>query len=127
MLRIALLAAVAVIALPCAAEAAVLPSVADGTLTVTGDAAADTIVVRALSPSTRRVGTATFARARFSRIAIRSGASNDTVRIEGLLTEPTTIETGSGADTVLGGPAGETIATGDDGDQVSPGGGDDQV
>ena len=41
MLRIALLAAVAVIALPSAAEAAVLPSVAGDTLTVTGDGAAD--------------------------------------------------------------------------------------
>ena len=38
-----------------------------------------------------------------------------------------TIETGAGADTVIGGPGAETIATGDDADFVQPGGGDDTV
>ncbi len=127
MLRIALLAAVAVIALPSAAEAAVLTSVDNGTLTITGDAAADQIVVRVSSPTTLQVGTQSFDRTTFGKLAIRSGGGDDTVQIDGLLTETTTIDTGAGADTVLGGPAGELIETGDDGDQVAPGGGDDHV
>ena len=131
MLRIALLAALAVIAAPSAAEAAVLPSVANDTLTVVGDDAADRIAVRVTSPSTLQVdtGAATFNfnRATFSKVAIRSGAGDDNVHIEDALTETTTIETGTGADTVLGGPSGELISTGDDGDQVAPGGGDDRV
>src|SRR4051794_24270553 len=131
MVRIALLAAVAVIALPTAAEAAVLPSVTGDTLTVTGDGAADQIALRVIAPGTLQVDTGAaaldFNRATFSKVAIRSGAGDDVVRIEDALTEATTIETGAGADTVLGGPAGELIATGDDGDQVAPGGGDDTV
>ena len=38
-----------------------------------------------------------------------------------------TIESGAGADTVIGGPGAETIAAGDDADFVQPGGGDDTV
>ena len=110
MLRIALLAAVAVIAAPGAAEAAVLPSVANDTLTVIGDDAADRIAAsRDRRPSTLQVdtGSATFNfnRSTFTKIAIRSGGGDDTVQIEDALTETTTIETGAGADTVLGGPA----------------------
>src|ERR1700755_1169960 len=128
MLRLTLLAAVATLAFgSTAAEAAVLPTLGNDTLTITGDAADDQIVVRALSPSTLQVGADTFDRSAFSRIAIRSGAGNDTVQIQSPLTEAMTIETGAGTDTVLGGPGAETISTGDDGDQVSPGGGDDQV
>jgi Ca2+-binding RTX toxin-like protein len=127
MLRIALLAALAAIALPSAAQASVLTSVGNDTLTITGDAAADHIVVRVSSAETLQVGTQSFDRTTFSKLEIRSGAGDDTVQIDGALTETTTIDTGAGADTVLGGPAGELIATGDDGDQVAPGGGDDHV
>jgi hypothetical protein len=132
MLRIALLAAIAVIALPsAAAQAAVVPSVSSDTLTVTGDGAADHIVLRVIAPGTLQVdtGTATFNfnRATFHRIAIRSGAGGDSVQIEDALTEVTTIESGAGADTVVGGPSAEFISSGDDGDQVAPGGGDDIV
>ena len=71
MLRIALLAAVAVIAAPSAAEAAVLPSVAGDTLTVIGDGAADRIALRVTAPGTLQVdtGSATFNfnRATFTR------------------------------------------------------------
>ena len=49
------------------------------------------------------------------------------MHIEDPLTESVTIETGAGADTVLGGPGDELISSGDDGDQVAPGGGDDIV
>ena len=45
-----------------------------------------------------------FNRATFTQVAIRSGAGDDTIQIADALTEATTIETGAGADTVIGGP-----------------------
>lgn len=132
MLRIALLAAIAVIALPSvAAEAAVLPSTSAGTLNISGDGAADQITLRLITPGTLRVDTGgstfDFDRSKFTKIAIRSGAGDDTVRIEDPLSETTTIETGAGADTISGGPGVETISAGDDADLVQSGGGDDTV
>src|ERR1700755_2976447 len=126
MLRLTLLAAVATLAFgSTAAEAAVLPTLGNDTLTITGDAADDQIVVRALSPSTLQVGADNFDRSAVSKIAIRAGAGNDTVQIQSPLTEAMTIETGAGADTVLGGPGAETISTGGGDDQVKLGNGDD--
>ena len=128
MRRILLLAAVLAVALPTAAEAAVIPSVNAGTLTVTGDGAADTHHAAPHLPHHARRQRRRASTARRSReIEIRSGAGDDTIRIADALTEPTTIESGAGADTVIGGPGAETIATGDDGDFVQPGGGDDTV
>lgn len=127
MRRTLLLAAMSIIAFPTAAEAAVVPTVSGGTLTVTGDASADSITVRQPSPTTIDVNGFDFDRATFSRIEIRSGGGADTVRIASALAEPVTIESGAGADTVLGGPGAETIAAGDDADTVHPGGGDDSV
>ena len=127
MLRILVLAILTALALPTAANASVIPSVSGDTLTVTGDGAADSITVRALSDSTLDVNGFDFDRSTFSKIAIRSGAGADTIRIADALTEPVTIESGPGADTVLGGPGAETIAAGADGDAVHPGGGDDTV
>ena len=125
------LAATAVIALPGAAQAAAVPVVSSDTLTVTGDGAADHIVLRVIAPETLQVDTGSetidFDRSTFHKIAIRSGGGGDTVHIEDALTESVTIETGAGADTVLGGPGDELISSGDDGDQVAPGGGDDIV
>ncbi len=114
-------------ALPAAAEAAVIPTVAGDTLTVTGDGAADTITLRLTSPTTLEVNGIPFTRGTFTRISIRSGAGDDTIRIADALTEPASIESGAGADTVIGGPGKETIVTGDDADFVQPGGGDDTV
>ena len=85
MRRILLLAAALAVALPTAAEAAVLPSVNAGTLTVIGDGAADThhaaphlaharVDVNGMSTSTAR---------RSRRSTIRSGAGDDTVQIDG--------------------------------------------
>jgi hypothetical protein len=126
MARIFLLAAILTLALPAAAsQASVIPTVAADTLTISGDGAADTITVRLASPTTVDVNGTTFDRATFSKIAIRSGAGNDTIRIADLLTETVTIESGTGADTVVGGPGNETIAAGDDADLVHPGAGDD--
>jgi Ca2+-binding RTX toxin-like protein len=127
MRRILLLAAVLTVSLPAAAEAAVIPSVSAGTLSVTGDSAADSITLRLTSPTTVDVNGAGFDRATFSRVEIRSGAGADTIRIADTLTEAVTIESGAGTDTVIGGPGAETIATGDDTDFVQPGGGDDSV
>ena len=127
MRRILLLAATLTVALPTAAEASVIPSVSNGTLTVTGDGAADSITLRLVSPTTLDVNGTTFARATFSKIAIRSGAGDDSIRIADALTEAVTIESGPGADTVVGGPGTEAIASGDDADLVHPGAGDDTV
>ena len=128
MRRILLLAATLTVALPAAAsEAAVIPSVSGGTLTVTGDAAADQITLRLTSPTTLDVNGVPFQRGTFSKVAIRSGAGDDTIRIADPLTEPLTIESGAGADAVTGSAGAESIATGDDADLVHPGGGDDSV
>ncbi len=128
MRRILLLAATLTVALPAAAsEAAVIPSVSGGTLTVTGDAAADQITLRLTSPTTLDVNGVPFQRGTFSKVAVRSGAGDDTIRIADPLTEPVTIESGAGADAVTGSAGAESIATGDDADLVHPGGGDDSV
>ncbi|HEX6656640.1 MAG TPA: hypothetical protein VF065_01085, partial [Ilumatobacter sp.] len=115
------------VALPAAADASVISTVSADTLTITGDGGADTITLRLTSPTTLDVNGTSFDRATFSKIAIRSGAGDDSVRIVDALTEAVTIESGTGADTVVGGPGRETIASGDDADFVHPGGGDDTV
>ena len=127
MARTFLLAALLTLALTATSQASVIPTVAADTLTISGDGAPDTITVRVASPTTLDVNGTAFDRSTFSKIAIRSGAGNDTIRIADALTEPLTIESGTGADTVVGGPGNETIAAGDDADFVHPGGGDDTV
>ena len=126
-MRRSLLALIAILAFPAAAEASVIPTVSAGTLTVTGDGAADSITLRLTSPTTLDVDGAPFTRGTFSKIEIRSGGGDDTIRIADALTEATTIESGAGADTVIGGAGAETIASGDDVDFVQPGGGEDVV
>lgn len=115
-----------------------LAGVSSDTLTITGDGAADRITLR-LAPGAPRTldvdtGSATlhFNRTTFTRIAIRSGAGDDDIRIDesnGAFTdtEQTTIESGAGADVVAGGRGAETIAAGDDGDLVDAGPGDDTI
>lgn len=128
MCRILLSTAILAVGLPAAAaEAAVLSTVNAGTLTITGDAAADSITVRPVSPTSLEVNGVAFDRSAFTKIAIRSGAGDDTIRIAGALTETVTIESGAGADSVTGGPGKETIDAGDAADLVHPGGGDDRV
>ena len=134
MLRILLVAAFATLAISHSAEASVLTDVSDDTLTIDGDAADDQITLRLApgAPNILQVGQASFDRATFSRIAIRAGAGADAVRIDdsnGAFTdtETTTIETGAGSDSVIGGSGAETIATGDDIDFVNSGGGADHV
>ena len=124
---ILLAAIVSAVALPSAAEAAVIPSVSGSTLSVTGDGAADQITVRAPSSSTLQVNEFTFDRGAITKVEIRAGGGDDVVRIADPLTDTVTIESGPGADTVLGGPGAETIAAGDADDTVHPGAGDDTV
>jgi Ca2+-binding RTX toxin-like protein len=140
MLRLLLpsLVAAAVLTVPGVADAAVLAGVSSGTLTVTGDGAADRITLR-LAPGAPRTlqvdtGSATlsFNRTTFTRIAIRSGAGDDDIRIDesnGGFTDgqQTTIESGAGADVVAGGRGAETIAAGDGPDFVDAGPGDDTI
>src|SRR5688572_28025913 len=117
---------IAAAALPGAAQAAVVSTVSADTLNINGDAAADTITLRLApgAPDTLQVDTQsadfTFDRNAFSRISVRSGAGDDDVRVDeanGAFTdaEATTIESGAGADLVLGGRGAEVIASGDDG------------
>ncbi len=135
---IPLLGVLAAVCLPDAAGAAVLSSVSSGTLTITGDAANDQITLRVAPGAPRSLqvvtgtGTSTFDRMAFTDISIRSGGGADDVRMDesgGVFTdtEPVTIETAAGADTISGGAGGEIIAAGDDADFVGPGGGDDTI
>ena len=121
----------AAIAIPASADAAVGTTITDGTLTVTGDAAADQITLtgtRASLDVVAGVQRSTFSRSRFSRVVVRSGAGGDTVRVDPQAAlADLTIETGAGADTVLGSNGVEVIDSGDDADLVRPGGGDDLV
>ena len=124
-------------ALPGSAHAAVISSVSSDTLNITGDAAADTIALRLApgAPGTLQVDTQaadfTFDRASFTRISIRSGAGGDDVRIDesnGAFTdEALTIESGAGADIVLGSRGADLISSGDDGDLVLAAEGDDSL
>ena len=130
-----ILATIAV--LPGAAEAAVVSTVSADTLNITGDAAADRITLRLApgTPGTLEVDTESadfaFDRATFTKISVRSGAGNDDIRIDEsngtFIDEATTIESGAGADLVLGGRGAEVIAGGDDNDLVLAGAGDDSV
>jgi hypothetical protein len=137
-LLLSVLVAAAVLTLPGAAHASVIAGVSSDTLTITGDGAADQITLRLApgSPQTLQVDTGSttrnFDRTTFTRIAIRSGAGGDDIRVDetnGAFTdtEQTTIESGAGFDIVGGGRAAETIASGDDGDLIDPGPGDDTV
>ena len=69
-MRRTLLLLVLLLAFPAAAEASVIPTVSAGTLTVTGDGAADSITLRLTSPSTVDVNGVPFARGTFSKIEI---------------------------------------------------------
>jgi Ca2+-binding RTX toxin-like protein len=130
-----ILATVAV--LPRAAEAAVVSTVSADTLNISGDAAADRITLRLApgAPGTLEVDTESadfsFDRATFTKISVRSGAGSDDIRIDEsngtLIDEATTIESGAGADIVLGGRGAEVIASGEDNDLVHAGAGDDSL
>jgi hypothetical protein len=115
-----LLALLAAALLPHAAGAAVTPSLEADTLAIDGDADPDRLVLRlaAGAPGTLEIDAGadgstdfSFDRAQFSRIAIRTGAANDDVRLDEsggafTATEATTIEGGDGFDALrVGGTA----------------------
>src|SRR4051812_8050892 len=127
MRRLLLPLVLALVIVPGAAHASVLATVSGDTLTVTGDGADDRIAVRLDGPGTVRVNDAGFDRGTFTRVAIRSGAGADDIRVEQALGVPVTIESGAGADVIAGGPGPEVIAAGDDADLVDGGAGPDTI
>ena len=113
------------LAWPAAAQASVLSTVSGGTLTVTGDAADDRITVGpGGAAGSVLVNGQSFAGV--TRLAVRSGAGADEVRIDGVVL-PATIESGAGADVITGGPGPEVILAGDDADLVAGGAGQDTI
>jgi hypothetical protein len=124
MRRILLLIVLATVAFPAAAHASVIATVSNGTLTITGDAADDRIVVKPGSAGTVLVNHQRFAGV--SRLAINSGAGADEIRIDSVAI-PATIQSGPGADVIAGGPGEETIAAGDDADPVDGGAAQDTI
>jgi Ca2+-binding RTX toxin-like protein len=139
--RLLAIAAVLTVALGLAAEAqaAVRASVARGTLTVTGTPAGERVALRLASGGRLVVdvgdnGTAnfTFLRSRFTRIVVRGGLGNDRLRINesnGAFTntERTTLDGGSGIDTLIGGRYAETLSGGSGNDTVDGNAGADSV
>ena len=124
MRRILLPIVLATLAFPAAAHASVLSTVSNGTLTITGDAADDRIIVKPGSAGSVLVNDQSFAGV--SKLAINSGAGADEIRIDSLAL-PATIESGPGADVIAGGPGPETIVAGDDADLVDGGAGQDTI
>jgi Ca2+-binding RTX toxin-like protein len=124
MRRLLLPIALATLALPAAAHASVLSTVSNGTLTITGDAADDRIIVRPGSAGDLLVNGQSYAGV--TKLVINSGAGADEIRIDSLAI-PATIQSGPGADVIAGGPAADTIVAGDDADLVDGGGGHDSI
>lgn len=124
MRRLLLPIVLATLAFPAAAHASVIATVSGGTLTITGDAADDRITVRPGPAGTVLVNDQSFTGV--TKLAISSGAGADEIRIDDL-TLPATIESGSGADVIAGGPGPETIVAGDDADLVDGGAGQDAI
>jgi hypothetical protein len=91
MRRILLPIVLATVAFPAAANASVLATVSNGTLTISGDAADDLIIVKPGSAGDVLVNGQSFAAV--SKIAIDSGAGADEIRIDSVAI-PATIESG---------------------------------
>lgn len=81
-----LLLTLGTLTIPTAAHAAVVPSLTDRTLTLTGDAAADRIELRS-TPATLTVdtgsGPVSFSRAAVDRVVVNAGAGADTLKLTG--------------------------------------------
>jgi Ca2+-binding RTX toxin-like protein len=116
------------------ALASVTAGVQAGTLQITGDDAADSLVLSAAG-STLLVdvgadGTIDFSfdRSTFSAIAVRAGGGDDTVRIDNavsLLGVPVQVDGGAGDDTLVGGAEDDTLIGGAGSDTVTGGRGAD--
>jgi Ca2+-binding RTX toxin-like protein len=139
--RLLLVGAVVVAVLGVAAEAnaAVLASVKNGTLTVKGGNAAEKITLRLGAPGRLVVdvgdnGSAdfTFRRSAFTRIVVNAGAGGDRLRISesnGVFTntEATTLNGQAGNDVVLGGSRAEVLRGGTENDTIDGNRGIDDV
>ena len=83
---LALLITLITLAVEAPARAAVVPSLTDRTLTLTGDAAVDRIELRS-TPTTLQVdtgsGPVSFSRAAFDRVVVNGGGGADTLRLVG--------------------------------------------
>jgi predicted ester cyclase len=112
--------------------------VQNGTLTLTGDAAGDTLVLQLApgAPDTLQAdvggdGTADFSfdRGTFTAIDVLAGRGDDEVRVNqqsgSFPDELLTIDGGNGADTLRGGAGAETLLGGGGDDDVAGGDGDD--
>jgi predicted ester cyclase len=126
----------AVLAAAGPASASYTGGVESGTLTLRGDGAGDTLVLAPSGPETLTVdvggdGTAEFSfdRTTFTAIDVLAGGGDDVVRMIGSFPEEqTTINGGSGADTLTGsigdqtliGGTGNDVVTGGDGDDTAP-------
>jgi Ca2+-binding RTX toxin-like protein len=104
------------------ARAAYTAGVQAGTLRIVGDGASDKLAIVPNGPSlvvdVGEDGTTdfTFDRSTFTSISVTAGAGDDEVRVGNGLTEPVTLNGGSGDDTLIGGSSAETFlgGTGDD-------------
>ena len=120
-------------------QAAVKASVKNGTLKVSGTSAGERIALRRaphgrLVVDVRDNGSADFSflRNRFKRIVVNGGSGNDRLRIDegnGAFTdsEKTTLNGGSGLDTLIGGRFAETLNAGNGNDTVDANAGADKV
>ena len=134
-------AAAVALTLSAPAQAGYKAKIAGGTLTLTGNAKSDKLVLKLKKgrPGTLQIdvganGTVNFAFARilFTEIVVNAGGGNDTVSIvekNGVFTteEVTRLSGGSGRDTLNGGAGGETYSAGSGNDRVTSKGGDDSV
>ena len=134
-------AAAAALTLAAPAQAGYKAKISGGTLTLTGNAKGDKLVLKLKKgrPGTLQIdvganGTVNFAFARilFTAIVVNAGGGNDTVSIvekNGAFTteEVTQLSGGSGRDTLTGGSGGETYSAGSGNDRVTAKGGDDSV
>jgi Ca2+-binding RTX toxin-like protein len=130
---------VAVLGVAAEADAAVLASVKNGTLTVRGGGAAEKVTLRRGAPGRLVVdvgdnGSAdfTFLRSTFTRIVVNAGGGADRLRINesrGVFTntEATTLNGQAGNDVVLGGSHDEVLRGGTENDTIDGNGGGDDV
>ena len=122
-----------------AAHAAVVASIANGTLTVTGTTAGERLALRRGAPGRIVLdvgdnGSANFSfvRSRFTKIVVNAKGGNDRLRIDeskGVFTntEATTLNGQAGVDVVLGGSAHEVLRGGTEADTVDGDAGNDDV
>ncbi|HEX8645665.1 MAG TPA: calcium-binding protein [Thermoleophilaceae bacterium] len=133
-IKLSVAALACAVALACAAaapaDAAITAAVANGTLTVTGDSAADSVQLKLATGAPGTLQVVFFGqvhsshdRSRFTRIVLRGGKGGDRLIVDdksGAFThqEQTTIEGGDDSDDLGGGAGGEVIDGGSGDDSI---------